>query len=105
MQTGDEGHADHATRAVTIGRERGHGLTLAEVARVARNGAPVRLAPSAAERVQTARAFIEHISAEGATVYGVTTGFGRLSGVKIPGDQLERLQQNLIRSHASGVGE
>lgn len=106
MLTGDDGHSDHhAARAVTIGRGRGQGLTLTDVAHVAREGAPARLASVAAERVQTARAFIERISGEGATVYGVTTGFGRLSGVKIPGDQLEQLQQNLIRSHASGVGE
>ncbi len=104
MQTGDDGHSDHTTRAVTIGRD-GHGLTLDDVVRVAREGARVRLAPAAAERVRAARAFIERISGEGATVYGVTTGFGRLSNVKIPGDQLEQLQHNLIRSHASGVGE
>src|SRR5690348_16718389 len=83
MRTGDDGHSDHhAARAVTIGRERGQGLTLADVARVAREGAPVRLASSATERVRTARAFIERISDAGETVYGVTTGFGRLSSVK-----------------------
>ncbi len=105
MQSGDDGHSDHAKRSVTIGRESGQGLTLGDVVDVARTGARVRLAASAAERVRTARAFIERISGEGATVYGVTTGFGRLSGVKIPSDQLEQLQQNLLRSHASGVGE
>jgi histidine ammonia-lyase len=105
MQTGDDGHSGHAKRTVTIGRDGSHGLALGDLTRVAREGARVRLAPSAAERVRTARAFIERISGEGATVYGVTTGFGRLSGVKIPGAQLEQLQQNLLRSHASGVGE
>ena len=66
MQSGDDGHSDHAKRSVTIGRESGQGLTLGDVVDVAQAGARVRLAASAAERVRTARAFIERISGEGA---------------------------------------
>jgi histidine ammonia-lyase len=88
---------------VTIGG-RG-GLAPDDVVAVARERARVRLAPEAADRVATARAFIERISAEERTVYGVTTGFGHLSSVKISGENLADLQRNLIRSHASGVGE
>lgn len=80
-------------------------LTLEGVVGVAREGIQVRLAPAAAGRVRAARAFVDQIGAEGQTVYGITTGFGHLSCVKIPGDQLAGLQRNLIRSHASGVGE
>jgi len=59
----------------------------------------------AEQRVQAARAFVERICDENRTVYGVTTGFGNLSSVKIPSPQLAELQRNLIRSHSSGVGE
>ena len=72
---------------------------------MAREGARVRLSPAAVERVRAARAVVERITEEGRTVYGITTGFGRLSHVKIPHDQLAELQHNLIRSHSSGVGE
>jgi histidine ammonia-lyase len=81
------------------------GLSLDQVVAVAREGALVRVAPAAKDRVAIARAFIERIGAEERTVYGVTTGFGHLSSVKISSSNLADLQRNLIRSHASGVGE
>jgi histidine ammonia-lyase len=80
-------------------------LALADVVSVARGGAVVVLAESAVERVGAARAFVERLVDEDRTVYGVTTGFGHLSRVKIPQPELAALQRNLIRSHASGVGE
>jgi histidine ammonia-lyase len=84
----------------------GHdGLTLGKVVAVAREGARVHLAPEAVDRITSARAVVERIEGEGRQVYGVTTGFGHLSRVAIPHDQLAALQRNLIRSHASGVGE
>lgn len=102
--TGEPSHHTHRA-AVTIGGQGEGGLTLADVVAVAREGAVVRLAPEAADRVAMARAFIERIGSEGHTVYGVTTGFGHLSSVKISTENLADLQRNLIRSHASGVGE
>jgi histidine ammonia-lyase len=100
-------HASHApageTATVHIGGARR--ITLDEVVAVARGGARVRLAPGALERVRAARAFVDQLCEEDRTVYGVTTGFGHLSRVKIPADHVEALQRNLIRSHASGVGE
>ncbi len=51
------------------------------------------------------RATIEDILAAGQTVYGVNTGFGKLSDVRIPADKLAQLQTNLVRSHAGGVGQ
>jgi histidine ammonia-lyase len=106
QQDGDDGHT-RVGRAptVVIGREGGERLTLGEVVAVAREGAAVAIAPSAIERVRTARAFVDRICDEDRTVYGVTTGFGHLSSVKIDHDQLAELQRNLLRSHASGVGE
>ena len=90
---------------VMIGGEDGERLSLADVVAVARDDTPVAVAPAAWERVRACRNFVERVAADDETVYGVTTGFGHLSRVKIPQDQLAALQRNLIRSHASGVGE
>ena len=56
-------------------------------------------------RVTQSRELIEEILAAGQTVYGVNTGFGKLSDVRIPDDKLAQLQTNLVRSHAGGVGQ
>lgn len=52
-----------------------------------------------------ARELVKRLAAEGVTAYGITTGFGALASTRIDPDQTEELQYNLIRSHASGVGE
>jgi histidine ammonia-lyase len=79
-------------------------LTLAEVASVARGVEEVRLAKSARARILDARRVVEKILDEGRIVYGVNTGFGKLSDVHIPPTELRELQLNLVRSHACGVG-
>jgi histidine ammonia-lyase len=81
-------------------------LTLEDVERVARGGtsATALLDDSARERVRAARALVERVAREGRPVYGITTGFGALSDVVVPGDRIRELQHNLIRSHAAGVG-
>ena len=110
-QTEQDEHASgrrtHAQRppVVTIGGTGEQRISLDEVVAVARDDAHVRLDDNAIERVRAARAFVDRICAEDRTVYGVTTGFGHLSRIKIAPDQLADLQRNLIRSHASGVGE
>ncbi len=83
----------------------GQQLTLEEVARVARGRLDVSLAASARERMEAARRSVERIVAESRVVYGVNTGFGKLSDVTVPSDELRELQINLVRSHACGVGE
>jgi histidine ammonia-lyase len=82
----------------------GQSLTLEEVARVARGEEEVSLAASARGRVEAARASVERIIAESRVVYGVSTGFGKLSDVTVPTDELRDLQLNLVRSHACGLG-
>src|SRR5437667_8246415 len=72
---------------------------------VACRNARVSLAPEAVETIQKARSVIEEIIESHRIVYGVNTGFGKLSEVKIPPDHLNELQLNLIRSHAAGVGD
>ncbi|HET8715091.1 MAG TPA: histidine ammonia-lyase, partial [Holophagaceae bacterium] len=82
----------------------GTSLTAEGLARIAA-GAPVALDGGALAKVAENRGVIDRILAEGRTVYGINTGFGQFATVLIPPDQLERLQLNLIRSHAAGVGE
>jgi histidine ammonia-lyase len=83
----------------------GRDLTIDNVVEVARGRRPVGLDPDAAGRMRTSRAVIERLVVEGATVYGVTTGFGDLADVRIEPEQTAELQRNLVRSHAAGVGE
>ena len=83
----------------------GQPLTLAEIEAVALARCPVAIAPEATLRAAQSRAWIEQILAAGETVYGVNTGFGRLSDVQIPAGKLAELQVNLVRSHAGGVGQ
>jgi len=83
----------------------GQPLTLAQIEAVAAATCSVAVGPFALSRVAESRALIEEILATGQTVYGVNTGFGKLSDVRIPSDRLAELQINLVRSHAGGVGE
>lgn len=83
----------------------GQALSVAEVVAVARHFARVTLGEDSVTRILAARAVIDTIAAEERKVYGVTTGFGHLSRVRIQHAQLEELQHNLLRSHAAGVGE
>ena len=82
----------------------GRSLTLADVEAVARNDRRVSLSVDASERMRRAHEHVDRIVRDREVVYGVTTGFGKLSEVAIPPDRLAELQVNLVRSHASGVG-
>ena len=83
----------------------GSPLSVADVVAVARHDAPVSLTPGAAERMAPARAVVERIVADGASVYGVTTGFGALAAVKVSPVEARRLQLSLVLSHAAGMGD
>lgn len=80
-------------------------LTLADL-RLAWQG-PVNLTigETARTRVAAAQAKVDSVVAGGEQVYGVNTGFGQLAQVRISDDELVHLQENLVRSHAVGVGE
>src|SRR6201981_2879111 len=82
----------------------GKPMTLTEIATVALGDAPVKVSSSARPRVVASRKIIEEIIARDTAVYGVSTGFGKLSDVRIPHDALAELQLNLVRSHACGIG-
>jgi histidine ammonia-lyase len=90
-----------STPTVTID---GKSLTLDSLRAVAEGRARVALAAESAARIKASRAAIEKIVASGAAVYGVTTGFGKMSDVRIPPEKLAELQVNLVRSHVCGVG-
>ena len=83
----------------------GDSLTVDEAYAVAVERLRVKLEPKARERMMRTHAVVDDIVARNAVVYGVTTGFGKLSEVAIPHDKLAQLQVNLVRSHASGVGD
>jgi len=82
----------------------GADLTIAQVEAVARHGAPVVLDVDARSRMDEARDVVERLVAAGEVVYGITTGFGDLATTFIPPADARRLQENLLVSHAVGVG-
>jgi histidine ammonia-lyase len=80
-------------------------LTPDRLEAVARGAPPPRLEDRDRERIGAARAVVESAVANGDVVYGVTTGIGNLANVRIDPADSERLQLNLLRSHAAGAGE
>jgi len=82
----------------------GH-LSLATLRQIHAQPAAIRLSASDIERVNAAAALVDAIVARGQAAYGINTGFGLLAQTRIPAEQLELLQRNLLLSHAAGVGE
>ncbi len=82
----------------------GSSLTSSEVVRVARQNAVVELSEEAVEQIGAASSFVRHIVEDEAPVYGINTGFGSLCNARIGLQDLGKLQENLILSHAVGVG-
>jgi histidine ammonia-lyase len=87
----------------------GASLTLDHLNRIAQGNVDLKLADEALTRMSRSRRIVEEIlraptGATGRVVYGINTGFGKLSDVRISPDDLQALQKNLILSHACGVG-
>ncbi len=82
----------------------GQSLTLRQIDAVANGEAAVALSDAARSRILASREEVERLLAQKQVVYGVNTGFGKLADVHIPDSDLEALQLNLVRSHASGLG-
>jgi len=78
-------------------------LALEDVGRIAA-GAPVALGPEVAARLDASRRQVDALASAGRIVYGLNTGCGPLCDRPVPSDELGRFQQNLVRSHASGLG-
>ena len=83
----------------------GRSLSLETIARIAQDGAPVRITEDARRRVAAARRLVDERFGNGDAIYGVTTGFGRLANVTVAPQDAAQLQLNLVRSHAAGTGE
>ncbi len=79
-------------------------VTLAQWRDIFRGATPT-LDPACASVVAAATAAVERIVAKGEPVYGINTGFGKLASVRIPADDLEALQRNIVLSHCAGVGD
>jgi len=65
----------------------------------------IRLSPEARKRIIKSHQNLEALIAGGQKIYGVNTGFGKLSNVSIPEENQRKLQLNLVRSHSAGVGK
>ena len=95
------------TTGITLGllELNGQPLSLEQIGQVAGGSMDASVAPAARQRIAASQAVVERIVASNETAYGINTGFGKMSDVRIgPGD-LQQLQRNLVRSHASGLGE
>src|SRR5579885_3214173 len=96
---------NRATRTPATLELTGDNLTLADAEGILRGHVEgLRLAAAARKRVERSRRCLESLMASGATIYGVNTGFGKLSNQRIDPDAVLALQANLLRSHAVGMG-
>ncbi len=93
------------TRSASTLELSGDGLTLTDAERILRGQVErLTLALAARKRVEKARRCLDDLLAAGATIYGVNTGFGKLANQRIAPAEVFALQENLLRSHAVGVG-
>ncbi len=83
----------------------GESLKINDVVKVARENAKVVISEEVKEKVRKCRQVLEKMIEENKTIYGVNTGFGALSKIKISPSDIKQLQSNLIRSHSTGVGK
>lgn len=83
----------------------GEPLSFDDVVAVAVRDEPVEIAPEVPERMLPARRLVEEAVASGRTIYGINTGIGDLATVRIDPGEIERLQADIVRSHATGVGD
>ena len=83
----------------------GKSLTLGQLKRIARDHEKVEIAPLSQELVLNASLFVSKVVEKGNPIYGINTGFGHLAHVTIDKCEVSKLQQNLLMSHACGVGE
>ena len=83
----------------------GRTLTYEDVVAVARGYKSVDIASEVRDQVERTRRVLEDILAQDRVIYGVNTGFGHLASVRISDEELCKLQENLIISHAAGTGD
>jgi histidine ammonia-lyase len=81
------------------------GMTLEDLVKIARQGTHVKLTEGSRQRLRDTRQLIDNWVEEERTIYGITTGFGALSDVVISKQDTRKLQENILMSHAAGVGD
>jgi histidine ammonia-lyase len=80
-------------------------LTLPTLRRIHEQPTALRLSAQDRGRIAVSSSLVDKIIATGDAAYGINTGFGLLAQTRIPNEQLELLQRNLLLSHAAGIGE
>lgn len=82
-------------------------LSIEEVSRfMADKDASVELSKTAIKAIRDCRIYLDNkLKTNDGPIYGINTGFGSLCNVIVPDDELEQLQENLVKSHACGMGE
>ncbi|NRR20129.1 histidine ammonia-lyase [Brevibacillus sp. MS2.2] len=83
----------------------GDQLRIEDVVSIARKATHIQLTDEALHRVRASRAMVERMVSQQEVVYGITTGFGKFSDVMIQDEDVSKLQENLIMSHACGMGD
>ena len=76
----------------------GDSLSVSELSHIVHAHSPIALAPRARKRLAASRKLVEDWLRDGETIYGVTTGFGEFSTVRISAADIQQLQENLILS-------
>ena len=89
-------------KAISLGYD---GMTLAQLVAIARQGINVKLSDGSRERLRRTRQLVDNWVENERTIYGITTGFGALSDVVISKKDTRQLQDNILMSHAAGVGD
>lgn len=81
-------------------------LTIKRIGEILDNNATISLSEESVKRINRCRQFLdEKIDNCHEPIYGINTGFGSLCNISIGKDDLSRLQENLVKSHACGLGE
>ncbi len=88
-------------KRILLGQDK---MSLDHLVSIARGFAKTGLKKDAEKRINSSRKLIDKWIREEKTIYGVTTGFGALSDVTIPKKDVRRLQENILKSHAAGIG-
>jgi histidine ammonia-lyase len=83
----------------------GRPISLAQLHAVATGIDRIELTDESRDRIRKSRSVVDKILEHGQVIYGISTGFGKLSDVKIEPEELRQLQLNLVRSHSCGIGQ
>jgi histidine ammonia-lyase len=83
----------------------GRPISLVQLNAIATGNERIELTDESRDRIRKSRAVVDKILEHGEVIYGISTGFGKLSDVKIEPQALRQLQLNLVRSHSCGIGK